>query len=1228
MTNTISTTVNSTVLINSGNYSITSSGGVIGTTGAIPAANNTNGNPGSAGVQISAGVLTNTGHIYGGTGSKDHVTNGYGFPGTGGVGVSETSGVVINTGSIIGGAGGYGDSVTPGSAQHGGNGGYGVVISGGTFINDGFISGGAGAQVAGYGHQHYAATSGTSGNGVTISNGVFVDNGSIYDTGVELRASNATIIMESGATSLYNFVGDGASTLEAGGTTPFILSGIGASGKLTGFGHLAFGSTLGGFGLSGTTLGLTNGQIISGFVSGDTITVTGFAATSESFASSTALVLRNSGGTTETLDLTGLTSAEALILTSNGTNSTISAVAAVTTISAAVAPGVTLETGHYSNLLTVTSTGTVIGGAAGGFTSLPGGTGLTAPVTATLINQGKIIGGLGGLGNEVTGHGQNGPTGGTGGTGISLVGGSFNNSGQVTGGLGGKGGYSLYGYAGLGGTGGVGLTISGAETVTNSGTIRGGQGGQGGDTDFGSRGTGGAGGAGVSASGGIIINTGLITTGSGGQGGGAFNGSGYGRTGIGGDGVYLSGSTLINYGIITGGYAAVAVQFGAAAATLVIENGAVFNGAVVANAAVADVLAFVGAGASKWTGIGTAEQNFKQISFAAGAAWTIEGNVTGLATGESITGFTSADHLILDGFAATSETLNGGVLTLASGATTHTLSLGAATDNFVAISDGNTTTIGITPASISLGTGDFVIAGHSAGLSGAITGFGFGDTINLDGFAATSETFEAGIGLVLSNGSSTDTIALNSLTGGFFAEHTDGTNTTITAAPLISIISTNLPSSARVNLGGGTYAANLTITSSGVLGSSFGPGEVYAGSGVAVSLTNQGVIDGSSENRDGVSLQAAGYIKNTGLIRGTDGIYLAAGGTVYNAGSIDGTDGIVAKGALTLIETPGALFGNGRVFADAGGTLILAAGAPGQIGNAYVRSFYGFSNISFASGSSWEVSTRDNLNLTGVSLNGFAAGDTIDLEGFAAQSKTFAAGQLVLNGTYTGGFAQSVTLDISGDFTTADFSLVSDGSGGTDILPCFLSGTHISTPRGEVAVEDLSVGDLVLTSCGRPVPIRWIGVRKVATRFVNSMRAFPIRIQAGALADGVPARDLLVSPDHAMFLGGILVQAGALVNGISITREASMPASFTYYHVEVVDHALILAEGAPTETFVDNADRKNFDNWAEHEALHGNALAIAELPYPRAKSARQLPVPLRHWLDGRAQVFGKYSKHA
>lgn len=193
---------------------------------------------------------------------------------------------------------------------------------------------------------------------------------------------------------------------------------------------------------------------------------------------------------------------------------------------------------------------------------------------------------------------------------------------------------------------------------------------------------------------------------------------------------------------------------------------------------------------------------------------------------------------------------------------------------------------------------------------------------------------------------------------------------------------------------------------------------------------------------------------------------------------------------------------------------------------------------------------------------------------------------------------------------------------GAETSLCFMAGTLVRTPDGEVAVESLERGDRVLTQDGRIATLDWLGIQTISLRFADKLRVLPIRIRAGALADNVPSRDLLVSPDHALLVDGALIQAGALVNGTSIVRETNVPTTFTYYHVEVEDHSLILAENTPAETFVDNVDRLAFDNWAEHEALYPNGKSINELPYPRAKSYRQVPVSSRVMLAARAQALG------
>ena len=174
---------------------------------------------------------------------------------------------------------------------------------------------------------------------------------------------------------------------------------------------------------------------------------------------------------------------------------------------------------------------------------------------------------------------------------------------------------------------------------------------------------------------------------------------------------------------------------------------------------------------------------------------------------------------------------------------------------------------------------------------------------------------------------------------------------------------------------------------------------------------------------------------------------------------------------------------------------------------------------------------------------------------------------------------------------------------------CFGAGTMIATPEGTVAVEALSIGDPVLTADGRAVPVKWVG-RQTHVPLFQRLRL--IRIGAGALGEGLPAHDLVLTADHALMLQGVLVNAGVLVNGTTVTEvpASQLPERVTVYHIETEDHEIILAEGAPAETYIDYAGRRAFDNYAEYVALYGADRAIAENPAPRISSARMLPAAL------------------
>jgi len=158
------------------------------------------------------------------------------------------------------------------------------------------------------------------------------------------------------------------------------------------------------------------------------------------------------------------------------------------------------------------------------------------------------------------------------------------------------------------------------------------------------------------------------------------------------------------------------------------------------------------------------------------------------------------------------------------------------------------------------------------------------------------------------------------------------------------------------------------------------------------------------------------------------------------------------------------------------------------------------------------------------------------------------------------------------------------------INPCFVAGTLILTPHGDVPVELLRAGDLVIGAQGEEREIMWAGRRVVdVARHPRPDTVRPVLIEAGALADGVPARRLLLSPDHALLLDGVLVPAKYLLNWNTIRQDAgALPVS--YHHLELARHGVVFAEGAPAESFLDTGHRGIFDNAPPSDVIAHPAL--------------------------------------
>jgi hypothetical protein len=147
-----------------------------------------------------------------------------------------------------------------------------------------------------------------------------------------------------------------------------------------------------------------------------------------------------------------------------------------------------------------------------------------------------------------------------------------------------------------------------------------------------------------------------------------------------------------------------------------------------------------------------------------------------------------------------------------------------------------------------------------------------------------------------------------------------------------------------------------------------------------------------------------------------------------------------------------------------------------------------------------------------------------------------------------------------------------------DAAACFAAGVSIAAAKGDVPVEELCVGDRLRLLSGDETPaIQWIGRRWVdCRRHPRPKVVWPIRVSANAFAPGRPHRDLLLSPDHAVYVLGVLIPVKSLTNTTTIVRMTV--DEVTYYHVELANHDIILANGLPVESYLSSGDRSDFGN--------------------------------------------------
>ena len=511
------------------------------------------------------------------------------------------------------------------------------------------------------------------------------------------------------------------------------------------------------------------------------------------------------------------------------------------------------------------------------------------------------------------------------------------------------------------------------------------------------------------------------------------------------------------------------------------------------------------------------------------------------------------------------------------------------------------------------GNGVLNLAGGTLSVAGSLNVNN--GTLTFTQGSATANNYAENSGLLTIGGGGG--VAGLTLTGTGFAQ-TGGT-ATITAQG--SLTTTTLTDSAATlaTLAGGNVTVNGTagFTSKAI----FNDNGAFTATG-ALNFNQATITDGGSLNAASAlftqsSLTATGTLATTGALNFNvatviDGGSFNAGSALFTQSTLTETGTLVTTAALNFDDSGASLASGGAITAGSLGvgaslvgfanTLAIAgrvndlgalsrgaSAASGTItlastGELDVGGFYTGVGVTFG-GNGLLVFTSANTTLLANQLNGVISGLATDIGRIDFTGLTYSAGytysyvasngQVDINDASNTNVA-TVYLNKATNYTNL---LRVQSNGATNkvqlVVACFAETTRIATASGDRAVEQLAVGDIVLTTEG-PQRIVWIGSRRIhLAGHPHPERVRPIRFAVGSLGDGLPRRPLLLSPDHALWIDGHLIAARQLVNGASVAMQDV--SDVHYFHVELERHAILFAEGAAAESYLDTGNRTQFE---------------------------------------------------
>ncbi len=408
----------------------------------------------------------------------------------------------------------------------------------------------------------------------------------------------------------------------------------------------------------------------------------------------------------------------------------------------------------------------------------------------------------------------------------------------------------------------------------------------------------------------------------------------------------------------------------------------------------------------------------------------------------------------------------------------------------------------------------------------------------------------------------------------------------------------------------------------------------------------------SAVNGSLVSVIGGDWVSVPGSTGTIDIVLSALSAPVFTIGGTTDINFLVNAATAITVDVYGgtASFSGGLVAGALSGSTINIGYGGTYNGNTQLVSLLQGTTVNFTTGGGTLVLNGGGvfLNLSGTTIAGYdPSKDTIEIQNTVApvsgyiisgsgdtRTITLIGSDGTQSAEYTVTVASGANVPVgtyNNSVNSADLETnplrITYANGNTYIGACFLVGSMIRTSKGEVAVEDVQIGDVLSVFDWRnnaeiSRAVTWVGNQKVVVRggLPDDEAGYPVRVLKDAIADGVPYKDMLITPEHCLFFEESFVPVRMLVNGRSIFYDKTI-TSYTYYHVETESHSVIWADGVLTESYLDTGNRSSFKQ-------HGN---LAVLGGGREKSwekdggasltvARNFVEPLFRAIDQRAEV--------